>query len=410
MVLRIKKHSQVDMDDKRLSMFFCAYGICGLFNTTTKLFFSFSATQWEMVSLLFQGMIMIAMLFCLKAMLKRNFILLLLFEIIAVFLYIWSFARGYAQTSTLLSRWFTACCVTIPLGIAVVSVRNVNVLLKYLQKASYVVCAVMLVCFINWGRMANASSYNMSMASYAIVFVLAQWRYVFSGEGRVWDWFVAFVETGFLVILGNRSAALAVIFYIVLYTIKHLDTNRTKIFLAVILVFGAVFLLKFDQIIDATVKMLDDRGMNSYVLKRIQDGNLLESNSREDLLEYYSALVRQRPLLGWGICGGWIDSSMYPHNLFLEQLLSFGVILGGLIDVFLIVAYARALISPVRNNEKREAWIIFTAASITRLVSGGGFLNSPVIFVFAIMSILWKGSFAGKEESLRSAGKAKGKE
>lgn len=403
MVLRIKRHSQEGVDDRRLSMFFCTYGICGIFNTTTKLFFPFNAAQWEMVSLLFQGIIMLAMLFCLKAMLQRNFILLLLFEIIAVFLYAWSFAMGYAQTSTLLSRWFTACCVTVPLGVAIVSVRDVNILLKCLQKASYIVCALMLTCFVNWGNVLNESSYSMSIAGYAIVFVLAQWRYVFSGKGRIWDWLVAFAETGFLVILGNRSAAAAVIFYIIFYTIKHLDTNRTKIFLTVTLVFGAVFLLQFDQIMDATIKFLDERGMNSYVIKRIQDGNLLESKSREALYEYYGALVRQRPILGWGICGGWIDSSMYPHNLFLEELLSFGVILGGLIDIFLIVSYARVLISPVRHNEKRELWIIFAAASITRLVSGGGFLYSPVIFVFVLLSILTKGSFTGKEDSVTVA-------
>lgn len=399
MILRIKKHSQEDVDDKRLSMFFCTYGICGICNTTTKLFFSLSAAQWELVSLLFQGIIMIAMLFCVNAMLKRNFILLLLFEIIAVFLYTWSLVMGYAQTSTLLSRWFTACCITIPLGIAVVSVRDAKILLRYLQKASYIVCTLMLMCFINWRRMVNESSYNMSIAGYAIIFVLAQWKYVFSGEGRFWDWFVAFVETGYLVILGNRSAALAVVFYIILYLIKHLDANRSKILLAIILILGTVFIIKFDEILETLIKMLDKRGMNSYVLRRIQDGKLLESKSREALYEYYSALVRQKPLLGWGICGGWVDGYIYPHNLFLEELLSFGVVLGGLIDIILIVSYAWVLFSPVRYNEKCELWIILAASGITRIVSGGGFLNSPVVFAFVLVSILSKGRFTGKEKT-----------
>ena len=55
------------------------------------------------------------------------------FEIIAVFLYVWSFARGYAQISTLGSCWFKVFCVTIPLGVAAVFVRDINILLKYLQ-------------------------------------------------------------------------------------------------------------------------------------------------------------------------------------------------------------------------------------------------------------------------------------
>lgn len=403
MILRIKKHSQAGVDDKRLSMFFCTYGICGICNTTTKLFFPLSAAQWELVSLLFQGIIMIAMLFCVNAMLKRNFILLVLFEIIAVFLYAWSFVMGYAQTSILLSRWFTACCVTVPLGVAVVSVRNVNVLLKYLQKASYIVCALMLISFLNWGGMVNESSYNMSIAGYAIIFVLAQWKYVFSGEGRFWDWFVAFIETGYLVILGNRSAALAVIFYIILYLIKHLDANRTKILLAIILILCAVFITKFNDILETLIKMLNERGMNSYILRIIQNGNLLESKSREELYEYYVALVKQKPLLGWGICGGWIDGYVYPHNLLLEQLLSFGVIIGGFIDALLIVSYTRVLFLPVQYNKKGELWMILAASGITRFVSGGGFLNSPVIFAFVLVSILSKGSFTGKEKNVRVA-------
>lgn len=96
-------------------------------------------------------------------------------------------------------------------------------------------------------------------------------------------------------------------------------------------------------------------------------------------------LIKERPVLGYGIFGYW-RVMRNPHNLFLEVLLSGGIVYF-LIFTNLLILFFRKLIWMIRHDHKNRIWMVVFIYPFTMLMFSGSYLIlAPFWFVISIVT------------------------
>ena len=119
-------------------------------------------------------------------------------------------------------------------------------------------------------------------------------------------------------------------------------------YLASIFIFciGIIF---FNDIIYLVSKVLDYFNIYSRTINFLLN-DTFNLSEREKL--YFGAfqLIREHPLIGIGIAGDRLYFQCYVHNLFLELILNYGIILGFSFSIMLIYIFAKSIISVIKKH------------------------------------------------------------
>ena len=157
---------------------------------------------------------------------------------------------------------------------------------------------------------------------------------------------VSFIE---IVIFGNRSSMLIVLFIFAYYEIINL--KKTNILISIsklIIAFVSIMylVLNLNDILITLVDKLNKIGINSYSLTKhvltLQDGLkgiITQSSGRDDIYILAKNMIVNSGFMPHGL-GYFEDSTgiIYPHNLFIEVCLDFGIFgVIGLIILFIVL-------------------------------------------------------------------------
>lgn len=305
-------------------------------------------------------------------------------ELTVLFLYAISYVLGYANTSVLGYYFFWTFMICVPIGLSVLCMNDWDRLLSLLYRMAKpmtgILCGIIFLRFIV--LRTNISKYDQSL-SYAVIFWCIILCNAVIQKIKLADLFFLLMGLGFNFLWGSRGTYLCFALFLLLKTVLDVDTKRRKVLIfsgiTLLLVVVAIFLFA-----DMS-KMNSDEMVNFRNLYLIMNGDLFRSDSRVALYIYYAGLVLQKPFLGWGVTGGWIDSGLGPHNFFLEVLLSFGIMIG--MAIFVIGFYL--IVGIMKNSKKSERtlFIIYFSNTISLIVSGSFLQNlSFYICLFLIVS------------------------
>lgn len=176
--------------------------------------------------------------------------------------------------------------------------------------------------------------------SYALLpFVCLSFAQYYNSKNRLYLLLFVAGEAEMLA-YGCRGALLFSILFVVL--VEFMDYKRHK---TQLLLFGLVvvtIVLSFDTIISYLVSV--DLFSNSYFLKHLVSGELLEHSSR---VEIYNNCEKRLSTMGMDISGLFGDRAycgdVYPHNIIYEILMQFGWILGSGILLYYFVLLLKAV-------------------------------------------------------------------
>lgn len=130
------------------------------------------------------------------------------------------------------------------------------------------------------------------------------------------------------------------------------------------------------------ITIADSLGYSSRTLYLLLNNSISSDSGRNSIISDYMEMVRNGPVFGYGLAGGWTSSGMYPHNIFVELLLAFGPVLGILLSSLVVLVCCFGAIAK-KENDRRVAHILL-AYSVSLLVSDS-FLMCPMFFMlFAI--------------------------
>jgi len=324
----------------------------------------------------------LAYLVTLPTVLRKNMIKAIIVYSVAVFIFVFHYAIFPANRMYMENNIFYFFFMSMPALLYSMSISDVGIFKKTMQKASYIVFTLGLFIAVSvfTGR-ASIGAYSMSLSYYMLLPTI-----LFIDE--LLDMYSTKIMTLTLISLviilsfGSRGAILCIIVFFVLKSIKT-NTSRT-----VKREFGRLSLLSlaiilyvfFEQIVLFVYENLLKFGINSRTLLLFLRGGS-QLGSREQIFEDTLAAIAKSPITGFGLFGDRrLSESSYVHNIFIEVVGNFGVVLGIIIIAILMIMILRSLIT--KDRLKYNITIIWISFGFVHLMVSGSYLVDLNFWIF----------------------------
>lgn len=229
--------------------------------------------------------------------------------------------------------------------------------MNYIEKWDYQYFGVQICPFI----LMLYASYLKFHNIYDLIWVMVGFLFLMSG-GR--QSFVGFF------------AGLAVVYFCL--RLQHLSLSKLLrlFFVAFVGIFVIIIFLPY--ILNFLAETLDFMGMDSRTMEMLTGNELTSTSTRDDIYELSLNFVESNLYEIKGFYadryllrafGSWIA---YPHNIVLELMIDFGVLLGGFISIVIISKYFIRIFKG--NTDKRTIIGILATLILVRLMVSSSFM------------------------------------
>lgn len=242
--------------------------------------------------------------------------------------------RVYQQA--IIFPFFTMC---LPAFIYSSSIIDIRIFKDTLLRASHVIFCLgsVLGLFVISGKVL-IGTYSMSFSYYMLVPAIVFLNDFFD-KGSFWSLVLSGVSTFFIVAIGSRGPVMCIAVFVAMRLIRppRKLTNTQVLAYSLIIMALASIVLFMPSFLASLESFLARIGVHSRnIALALTPGLHIEPRTaiyREVLIE-----ILERPLTGLGIAGDtFIFGGGYSHNIFLEVLAHYGVLVGSFV-VLLILA------------------------------------------------------------------------
>jgi hypothetical protein len=188
---------------------------------------------------------------------------------------------------------------------------------------------------------------------------------------------------------GARGAVLSLMIFICFYIVflrQNKNYLKQMLFFSFLLIGIFYTYFYFDLIVQSMISVGNDFGISSRALTRLAEESFIESVGRSEISNAIWAGIEESPIIGYGIWGdravtlnyGYGKGS-YAHNIVLEIICQFGIVIGSFLIIFLLYLLFRR----IRRNDKSLYYVILFAtipSGLIKLLFSGSYLTEPYFF------------------------------
>lgn len=182
-------------------------------------------------------------------------------------------------------------------------------------------------------------------------------------KGKLWQIPFAMLLGYGVLASGARGPLFSLLLVAAVYVLGRMNrlTVKKTIGFAAVGLLVCVIISNMEAILTALLEVLSKNGLSVRVINTLLNGSFMESGDRIDTFVYSWNGALDHPF-GIGIfhdrqfllqqAGDAVASSAgyYPHNLFFEILLQFGIVFGSVLVVLLIIMLLKAYLNSRRND------------------------------------------------------------
>lgn len=189
--------------------------------------------------------------------------------------------------------------------------------------------------------------YNLSFG-YAVSFPTIVFLYESIKYKKMHSYIFFVFGLWILLTQGNRGAVLIVFVYIFLLILKSLKNTRYYLLKFAVMLFVLIILYLYgNNIMIFIARQLSNLGVESRNIDKILNGSFTENNGRDIIWSTVIKAIKKGGILGYGMLGDRpfvfpIHYAGFSHNIFLELIISFGII-GVFIILYLLYIIIRML-------------------------------------------------------------------
>lgn len=248
--------------------------------------------------------------------------------------------------------------------------------------APYVVLVTFVTYLVLTFLTSSQDEDNMSLAYYLLPFtIISAYKMIKQRKYRIIS-ILVFIGAMFLQVwTGTRGPLLCILAAIILFVLLNPGKIAPKVLITVVLVAGVVLLTSnlFVKWMEELQVYLEGRGTTNRIVEKFLEEEFLNSSGRDSLNEKTFAAIGNRMLSGYGLfadrefLGG-----QYCHNIFLEFIVNYGVIIGGVAFVALLVVLFRAL---SRRKAMPTLFLMLVCAGFVKLFVSSSYLIEPMFFM-----------------------------
>lgn len=388
------------------------FGIDLFFSTSTLLGYKYQGKESSSIYIIYNIILFVISLFLIfnelilkKSKCNRNQLILLTVPFIALFFYLLTvlFSAHSSLTTTRFLYFILWGLPSLYMGIYLSNnkdrINNIGKLMDVVMLILSLSTLINTIDSISNGTRVSVGGATYQNASYMAAYAFGiNLYYIFYGNNHSRFKFttnklykvvcILLLIVQFIGVLssGGRGGFILIVIYILYITISIIYKKNRVNSLKYILLMG-VAILSITIVLPKLMQISIFNNSVERVLSYLSpEGIDMSRTSGRDLV-YGSAieLIKQSPIIGYGIFGFWKIYGAYPHNLFLEILLQGGVVML-FISIIIIILLLRRIIYMVRYNEELRIILIIFLYPITMLMFSGTYTNNS-IFWFCISFI-----------------------
>ncbi|MFY8331106.1 O-antigen ligase family protein [Vagococcus carniphilus] len=227
---------------------------------------------------------------------------------------------------------------------------------------------------------------------FALIIPILILIYLFLIEKKKWLLPFIIISVMMLFVYSNRGVILCIASFVFLYLIRKLFITEVTIkkTLISLFTFSLVFsfIINYKNIFQKIILSLDSNGIESRTLKLLIDGNFSDDSGRSYIQYFFLEKLKENPF-GYGIYGDRYiyeksnGIATYPHNLFLELLIDFGIVVGGILIILLVYTiFKKFIINTELSFNYYLLLSVFFSSSIVQLMLSSSYLASIPLWLF----------------------------
>jgi len=262
------------------------------------------------------------------------------------------------------------------IGLIIIADRNT---MNLIGKASCLAILVeVLFVFVYMIPKGLLVSDEMSRAYQILPNVLFAINYAIN-EKRLSSWLFSLLGISFIFAMGTRGPVVIMLAFIL---IKYIKVKPVKTWIKVSLFIsivgaGLLFLNSslYIDILSLLKTQFQNFGLSTRVFDFAIDGSLISNTTgRDELYQYGVNKILESPLFGYGVYGEWQWLGWNVHNMYLEILIHYGVIIGSIILIWLVRIISRAYYY-TNDDNTRDFILIWVSLVFFRGIFGGSYLQ-----------------------------------
>lgn len=254
--------------------------------------------------------------------------------------------------------------------------KDYTLFCSIMRKYAYVVVILSVIVFF---FMRDSFSAQYLSFAYNMLFHLLLLVFYKPKRGRILHYIIVVFGIFVFVIGGARGALVAFVVCCVAYILLANKRTIKKILLTVSAgIVACVFMIMKNEILALLVPWLTKMNINSRTIEKMLASEMWNSSGRDEIAK---ELFTNINIFGHGMMGDRVlCSGLYAHNMFLEIICDFGIILGVVLSLTIIVVIA---VGVLKKTQRNQAWIILLVSTgFLKLMLSGSFLNiEPAFYV-----------------------------
>ncbi len=300
-------------------------------------------------------------------------------------------------------RLITLCLTVLPMFLvgSVIEVKKED--FKYLYWMSLVVVVVSIAyqAYRISGGDDTLARDNMDFSYKLLPAVLVVVSGMFYNKKKVWSIFAGSAAIVAIVLQGTRGPVLCIGIFLIIMLIKRFGI--LKVIPAMLVLLGLFIAFSQSSIYESTmesiIEVIDKTGLSSEFVERILEEEITDDAGRKEL---YDAILKEIEKAPFEFRGLYADRALlnqlagsenrYVHNIFYELMYDFGVFLGGIIFLTVMISTLIALI----RVKQEELYLvnILAACGFVMLFVSGSFADSGLFL--ALLGCVCQAVLAGR--------------
>lgn len=254
--------------------------------------------------------------------------------------------------------------------------KNMDLLCSYLDRFALATIVLALVQYIV--ALQRDTSPQYMVFSYNLLFPTAYLSLRCISDFRFKRLIGMVIGAGLIFIAGCRGALICYLGAILLYILfaGRISRNRKVVFALLMVPSIVLISIYWNELLTALIRLFDSIGVDSRTLTMLSDQSFFDDSGRSAIQQ---TIIGNIGILPKGLYYDRIVANgSYAHNLFLELLLEYGILIGGLIIAWLCYHMVKSAIAVRKDPVASVVLYALIASGFMRLMFSGSYLlNEP---------------------------------
>ena len=189
-----------------------------------------------------------------------------------------------------------------------------------------------------------------------------------------------------LLVSGTRGPTVLIFLFILIYLLLYKKFKHPFLQYTLIVSAMGIYIKFFKDINLFMYNFAVDHGLYARIFYRLLNGDFFVSSGRDTLKEAAFKAILDRPWIGYGLGGDYGLTGSYVHNLVLELWISFGVVLGSAVLIWMGYLIFQGIRCSTDKTQKIFI-VIMSISVIGKLLLSGTFLDEEFFFMFFALCV-----------------------